>query len=221
LLICYYYTFKGEPEREGNRETSKKSVTTEREIKRARRARHEVFVPSIHGPSSLAVTSYVDGEGAGTSSSKNTSVVYTNFGGSTEKASGSVGGSASNNAGESAQKNGSEDTPSRGSGRGGERGGGGTSGGGGASARVAAVAAASADRTEDVVHPRTEKSAGTAGASSSAPTPKKQSQKSQAQEKKPKKRKGKQTKEASDPDPVDPDEPTYCLCDQVGLLHFC
>lgn len=213
---------------------------TERNIKRARRNRHEIYRPSILGPSSLKATSYPENNVSSREAEPQVTTPSRSRGGATkeEKTPGGstptrvaeppansvsqvVSSTASGNGppqpvssvkveeGSSGSNEDAAPTPQKINGRTSER-------SSGQNTRSSSTAA------QNDVSSSEKRSSSSYNSSSSG---KKQSQKSQAQEKKTKKRKAKQSGNSSsrkeDNSPrdtygIDPDEPTYCLCDQVG-----
>lgn len=187
-----------------NQETPKE----ERErpgIKRARRAKHEVYVPSIMGPATLEVTSYMDSNSREDNPAPSSSRSTQNYQSHAHEKSASAAASSTSNIKEEQdlrkvstasqpeeaprQSRGSERNSNKNTERGDIEGGN---------------------------HTRTSERATNA----TTVTPVKQVQKGKEADKKGKKRKTKQSKSQDfsppdDADTIDPDEPTYCLCDQV------
>ncbi|CAG7668707.1 unnamed protein product [Allacma fusca] len=176
-----------------SRVDSKAMEVSEKPVKRARRARHEVYVPSILGPSTLEATSF----------SENLSAVVDNH----QHSRNSSSHAASHAHSTASTENVKASIASMAT-------------GGGSSQSSHGEATGNSSKNTSLTDEKLASSSGSgvvnAGSSSSTTTPKKQSQhKKDTNEKKYKKRK-KQLENSPPSIPIDPDEPTYCLCDQVS-----
>ncbi|XP_021954820.1 inhibitor of growth protein 2 isoform X2 [Folsomia candida] len=187
-----------------NQETPKE----ERErpgIKRARRAKHEVFVPSIMGPSTLEVTSYVDSIQDEPKPSTSRGGHHYNSHANEKTVHHSTAASSATHDTQD-RKTSTASQPDQ----------------------VPTTTARERHSTKGSRNNETESSTPsraserTVSASASVASPAKQVQKANVVEKKGKKRKStkqSKSKDASPPDDadtIDPDEPTYCLCDQIS-----
>lgn len=196
LKFCSFYIGYSRDHDVDQKNDTKAPETSDRPVKRARRARHEVYVPSILGPSTLEATSFSESLSSGIDGHHQSSRNSSSHGSSAHNSSAVensnvkvAGGSAGSNAGQSSFSDVGGNVGKSGSSYTDEK-----SGGNSGSLGVSA------------------------GSSSATNTPKKQSQnKKDTQEKKYKKRK-KQSDNSPPNIPIDPDEPTYCLCDQVSRL---